>query len=368
MTTHEPVPRLQLSGPGDVAQLVPYLLGFVPQDSLVLLVTRGGRVEVTARADLTDVQPTGQAEHLIDRIWGRFPDADAFLVAYTDSPEQGWGILRRCTEHLPAAADSQSMLISADTWHGEDGTSGPVDRAGSIAAQAVYAGMSVSRSRADLEATFTSPDHSQELDKALSAAAARLPATTDTAKIVARTRSLLGQYLAAANSVEDRPAVIRMPVEDAAQLAMLGRSSAGRDTALLSITRANAERHFEMWRAVVNRVPDSYAEAAAYLAGMAAWVTGDGAAANVALNRSLRIAERAGAEPLAGLLDGLIDHVVPPTAWEQVRAQALTLTHPEVRHAIRGTHAPDWERVTPPPARPTLQRPGEAPPAPGIGI
>ncbi len=368
MTTHEPVPRLQLSSPGDVAQLVPYLVGFVPQESLVLLVTRQGRVEVTARADLADVQPNGEAEHLIDRIWGRFPDADAFMVAYTDQPAQGWGVLRRCRQHLPAGADGQCMLVAGDTWHTEGGAAGVVDRFGPIAVQAAYAGLAASRSRADLEASFASPADSVELDKAVAAASGRLPAVSDTARIVERTHDLISQYRRDDNTAV-RKAVSGIPAEDAAQLALLGLTSAGRDTALLSITRADADSHLELWRAVVNAVPASYAEAATYLAGMAAWVTGDGAVANVALSRSLEIADRTAAEPLAGLLDRLIDQVVPPTAWEQVREQALTLTQPEVRRAIQATlPTPRWENVPPPAVSPTRQRPGEAPPTPGIGI
>ena len=368
MTTHEPVPRFQLASPGDVAQLVPYLLGFDPQDSLVLLVTRQGRVEVTARADLADVQPHGQVEHLIDRIWGRFPDADAFMVAYTDQPAQGWAVLRRGLQHLPSGADGQCMLVASGAWHTQDGATGPVDRFGPIAAEAAYAGLAASRSRADLEASFASPADSVELERAVASASGRLPAVTDTARIVERTQDLICQYRRGDNDEAPKTAP-RIPAEDAAQLALLGLTSAGRDTALLSITGPDAASHLELWRTVVNSVPGPYAEAAAYLAGMAAWVTGDGAAANVALSRSIAIAEGAGVEPMARLLDNLIDQVVPPTAWEQVREHALTLTQPEVRQAIQTTApTPNWESVPPPAARPTRQRPGETPPAPGIGI
>lgn len=368
MTTHEP-PRLRISSPGDVAQLVPYLIGFVPQDSLVLLVTRQGRVEVTARADIADVQPTGQAEHLIDRIWGRFPDADAFMVAYTDNRAHGWDLVERCRRHLPNGTEGHAMLVTGDTWHTEDGASGEVDRFGAVAAQATLAGMVATRSRTDLEATFTSPQHSEELEHAVEVAAAKLPDVADTAGVVKRTRTLIARYVPHDHSAPADHSPSRMPTDDAAQLALLGLNGAGRDTALLSITRADAEQHLELWSAVVRSVPDSYAEAATYLAGMAAWVTGDGAVANVALSRSLAIAEQTGAQALAGLLDGLIDQVVPPTAWEQVRDQALSLTRPEVRQAIQPATTPRWENVPPPTSGPAPVRPHRTqPPAAGIGI
>ena len=95
----------------------------------------------------------------------------------------------------------------------------------------------------------------------------------------------------------------------------------------------------------------------------------DGAVANVALSRSLAIAEQTGAQALAGLLDGLIDQVVPPTAWEQVRDQALSLTRPEVRQAIQPATTPRWENVPPPTSGPAPVRPHRTqPPAAGIGI
>ncbi len=49
------VPALRVSGPADLVQAVPYLLGFHPAQSLVLLGLERGRVVVTARIDLADL-------------------------------------------------------------------------------------------------------------------------------------------------------------------------------------------------------------------------------------------------------------------------------------------------------------------------
>ncbi|MFL6070418.1 MAG: DUF4192 domain-containing protein, partial [Actinomycetes bacterium] len=45
-------PILRASGPADIVQLVPYLLGFHPNDSLVLIAMRGRRIVVSVRNDL----------------------------------------------------------------------------------------------------------------------------------------------------------------------------------------------------------------------------------------------------------------------------------------------------------------------------
>ena len=54
------IPRLQMHHPGEVAELVPYLVGFTPEESLVVIVTRNNRVEVTARVDNGSVTLDGK--------------------------------------------------------------------------------------------------------------------------------------------------------------------------------------------------------------------------------------------------------------------------------------------------------------------
>ena len=83
------VPRMHISEPGDLAQLVPHLIGFRPEESLVVVVTVGERVHLTARVDLTEALPPGGAEDLLDRIWNRFPTAGAYLIAYPNDRPTG---------------------------------------------------------------------------------------------------------------------------------------------------------------------------------------------------------------------------------------------------------------------------------------
>ncbi|MDR1355648.1 MAG: DUF4192 domain-containing protein [Propionibacteriaceae bacterium] len=45
--------NLSLRGPHDACAAIPHLLGFIPTESLVLIVERAGKVEVVARVDLT---------------------------------------------------------------------------------------------------------------------------------------------------------------------------------------------------------------------------------------------------------------------------------------------------------------------------
>jgi hypothetical protein len=57
MNRHDatPAPTLRVRGPGDLLQAVPYLLGFHPHASLVLIGLADGHLVVTVRIDLADL-------------------------------------------------------------------------------------------------------------------------------------------------------------------------------------------------------------------------------------------------------------------------------------------------------------------------
>jgi hypothetical protein len=362
------IPRLQMHHPGEVAELVPYLVGFTPEESLVVIVTRNNRVEVTARVDLGDIQAPGAAEDLLDRIWDRFPDADAFLVAYTEDHPAGWDMLHRADSHLAGHADRQTMLVDHDTWELADGETGTIDHDGQIATQAVSYGLKLRPSRRDLQAAFASAPDSDQLATRIGAVLDTLPRPRDTEAILARTADLIDRNLPDQPANVTQPAQARVPLDDAIALAVLAQNPSAQSLAVLSITRENAPEHLALWRDVVNQVPAYGAEAPLYLAGMAAWVSGDGASAVVALDRSTDLNPDARPTGQVQLLSQLIDQVVPPSAWEYIRDDVLADADPRVRTALHTPAEPEvWETITPKPIRnpDPLDAP---PPAPGIAI
>jgi hypothetical protein len=50
---------LRVRNPGDLIEAIPYLLGFHPRDSLVIVGLAGARVSITARIDLDDLREAG---------------------------------------------------------------------------------------------------------------------------------------------------------------------------------------------------------------------------------------------------------------------------------------------------------------------
>lgn len=360
----QPPPRLRITEPAEVAQIIPYLVGFTPENSLVVSALADGQVQVTARVDLADVQRHGGVEDLLDRIWSRFPGAGAVAVAYTDDHLAGWDVLSRADAWLPYGATA--LLVDADTWHTPDGTSGPVDPSGSAATQAAQYGLQHLPSRADLEARFASPPDSAQLDRQAAEAIDALPQPGDTTGIVQLTARLIDR-----NLPTDESEHTSISVRDAVQLSVLAQHPAARDLALLRIDRDHAGQHLALWQNVVQNSPAYGCDMALFVAGMAAWISGDGASATIALERSLAAEPAAPGRHPARLLEGIIDNVVTPRTWDTLRRDIAEHAHSDVKAALpnpsRATDRQGW----PPAPQPSGQRPDHAPrrpPAPGVTI
>lgn len=344
-------PTFRMTTPGEVAQLVPYLVGFIPEESLVLLVVRDHKLAVTARIDMAEAQQPDVAEDLLDRVWARYPDANAYLIGYTGDQDAAWQLLERCERHLSPSVQTQIMVVDQGTWHGADGESGPIDQFGPLAAQATFHGLQTRTRREDLAADLASGPDSPELAKRAANASTTLPSPQNTEQVIARTQNLLARHLPAPDEPTTRQGtpVRRITFEDAVQLSLLVSRPIGCDVALLSITSEDPARHLKLWRDVINTVPDRYAEVPLYLAGMAAWINGDGATACVALERTEQLIGAPVWTRPAMVLQAVIDQVLPPTEWEALRAQFLEVSDRRVRTAITGTpatHSTTWERVT----------------------
>jgi len=85
MTTNSSAPLARIRDLHDLLGVIPHLLGFHPDESLVIIVLDGAQVQVTARVDLTDVATGGQVEMLMDRLLLRWPSATVWLVGYSAS-------------------------------------------------------------------------------------------------------------------------------------------------------------------------------------------------------------------------------------------------------------------------------------------
>jgi hypothetical protein len=341
MTT-DTQPPIRIASETDLLALVPYTLGFHPEQSLVLLLFSGNR-PFAARFDLpTDAaallpvveELMGTVLHHLAGTGGRGPDGRpvrGVVIAYTDEPLLGEAATARVVDLLEAEgvevlvrfrADGRRWwplglrAVGTDRDEGEQGH--PYDLADHpLTTRGVFEGKVTFRSRDELAASLRPAAAEAGAVTAVAVAHAALgPLPSDEeglrseaawARGTSRRRARRGRVL------RDR------------EVARLLRAVADpdvRDVVWCDWRRAEAERHVRFWCDVVRRCPDSLVAPAAALCGLAAWLDGDGALAWCAVDRCFAGDPQ---HSLGRLVSDLLERAVPPTVWQPVDPRALRL-------------------------------------------
>ncbi|HSV67423.1 MAG TPA: DUF4192 domain-containing protein [Mycobacteriales bacterium] len=307
---------LTLRGPGDLVDVVPYLLGFHPRDSLVVvsLHAAGAQVGVVVRADLAELrdQPelaahlTAQllqagAEEIVVVVFGELADPSAEvllgvlperdLVAEIAAAAAGSGV--RMREALFVASGRWRSYTCAD----EEccpAAGRPVGGATSrLAVAAATVGLVVLPDRAALAATLD-----PEPEDGIGLAAAVVRAEGDLARRVTADRSVEPWRAAAAARVRrsldklTAAGAVSWPSHSAAAKVAVGLTDrAVRDAAWLWMERSRGlcGAVLELWRELARRVPAGYRVAPLFLTGWAAWRDGAGPLARIAVDRALEL-------------------------------------------------------------------------------
>lgn len=307
---------LRLGDGADVASVVPYLLGFHPTESIVVLVCVDGRLEMTARLPLGMADEPLMLDQQIRSMAARVPHAQWILAGYGQDRQQVIAALELVTALVGTEWVLDSLYVGQDRYWSLTCTrpdccpaeGRPYDASTSPAAlQAVVAGLQALDRREDLEQRIRPP-------RGWSARSARR--RVDDAYAIIRQ---LG-YERSAERFEElierglyEPA--DLGVEDLAMMAACAYYSALRDVAFRRLTRANATMHVALWQAVVQATArDDQASPLAMLA-LASWVSGDGAMQVVCMERGEKIAP---GHSLLRLLDDINRSAAPPMIWDQM--------------------------------------------------
>lgn len=251
---------------------VPYLLGFHPSESLVLVFIEAGRVRLTARVDLTDAADPGPLWELLSRAFGRFEDAELLAVAYAGDHD----LADRILGEIECGLDSTSLLAAVVVDDGRWWFSGLPDVPGgsyrpdtsAVAAEAVVNGLAAQRSRAKLTELVTQPASADcgELARLFEDTRSQAGGidTCWADELVLRLTRALGAGAASSHA-------------ELAWLGVLASEPTARDAAARSITCADAREHFELWAAVLRICPTHWRHGPLTILGLAAWVCGEGA-------------------------------------------------------------------------------------------
>ncbi|MER5648984.1 DUF4192 domain-containing protein [Streptosporangium sp. NPDC002524] len=317
-------PRLLLGSTEDVLGAVPYLLGFHPADSLVVIGLTGslsrGRLHLTVRWDLP-LGPGGLGQ--IVPLFGKEGVTQVVVVGY------GAGPLVTPAVDEAVALFRRGGLTVVDALRVEDGRywsygcsrtdccpadGMPYERqAGAVAAEAVLHGLVALPDRQTLE---------RSLDPVTGPAREAIREATGRLTEEMRGR-LAGCHDAdgfAAEFVADGMARVREAVVtyasggrlDEEQAARLGLDLAViriRDEAWALVTDESHDAHLKLWHDLTRRLEPRFVPPVASLLGLVAWRRGDSALAGVALTRAHE------ADPgysMANLLAHAIHHLVPP--------------------------------------------------------
>jgi len=328
-----PQRRVRVGSPLTLLAVVPGLLGFAPADSIVVLGTgqRGAEVQLTLRYDLPPTAAPRAADALAAGVIGILAAqqiAVAAVVCY--GPHSAVSPVAAALRPRAAAADIAltEILRAEDNRYWSyvcanpdccppEGT--PFDVADHPVARAFAAsGRRVLASRQQLAATIAPADDEQ-------AAAVRLAVKMAERQVAARVGRMarighrivrrrlvaaVGQPLVA-DAIAGCRAGDRLAPDAAAWLAIALRELRVRDDAWSRMLPEHNAAHTQLWTDLTRLAPPGYVAAPASLLAFVAWQAGEGALANIALDRALADDKR---YPMARLLRRALDSGAPPSA------------------------------------------------------
>ena len=320
MTLHS-TPVARIRDLHDLLGVIPHLLGFHPAESLVVVVVCDARVQLTARADLGELDFPGHLELLLDRLLLRWPAASVWVVAYSSAESRGWRTLQRASHHLGAVLAGELMCVCGG-WYRVGDPGGPRFRhdptSTPSAASATVHGLQARPDRAQLRRSVRA-----EAGQAFEAQRSWLFAFE-------RAKSMLGHELCTSMAAAVDVGLARpggLARDELVWLGLLATDPNARDRALIAITHENAETSVELWSLVARACPHGLQGHALALLGWSAWVNGDGALQCVCLEELELLGESL---PLQRLLDGLNQQIVPPSYWYELRAELMGAIAPLV--------------------------------------
>jgi hypothetical protein len=321
MTTSD-APLLRLRSAADILAAVPYLLGFHPADSLVVLGLRGVRLVFHARLDLP---PTGAARQDLQAMGGELAGlfttqrvgevilvgfgppgrADAPVKAVCDSMrDAGLGVV----EALRADGGRFWSYRRPQAGSPSSGTPYRVDDS-VIAATATVAGCVAFADRETVVRSLDPPTGAAlEAIRAAGERAAGRVAGLDSVQLRSRGRAVVRAAL------ERYAGSGRLGDDELAWLTVLMAASIPlRDWAWrrLDVDPIGLEPYARMWTDVVRRCDPALVPAPAVLLAYTRWRQGDGVRASVAIDRALS------ADPgyvAARLLGEVLRRAIPPTS------------------------------------------------------
>jgi hypothetical protein len=325
-----------LTSAHDLITAVPFLIGFHPTRSIVLISVKDGAIGLAMRIDLPNSLDSEAIENLAQHFIKEGSDC-ALLVAYMPIEREdgdsllislGAGLIRNgisIQESLVVRDGRYRSIICRDIeCCPEAGALVPVIEESKIAAEHVVAGIPMPYANIS-ELIETLAADAASFDFEWSDEVANYFVADDVEEIgplrrdgVEAMELLLGQYRTGRGAT-DRTLVARL----------IGRMSdvQVRDYALGVHNEESYDLYFTMWRELLRLAPRGFVAPIACIVAAMAYESGDGALAQRALDRAFDDDDH---YPLASLLRRVFNAGWPPESFASMRAEL----HPKVIAAI----------------------------------
>jgi hypothetical protein len=305
--------EVQISDPGEVAAALPHLLGFRPEESVVIVGLggpSGGRVGLTVRADLPPPQHAAPLAAALARGVAT-DDPTAVLVAVVseadDEPDRSGGVdlPHRDLVHAVVVTFADRaipvrdvLLVRRGRWWSYDcpdaccapGAGTPLPGGVStLEVASVATGQVLAQSREELEARITHLDPIDR-DEVREASFAMVTARNARAQEAGWGAVEKAAWTAVETAVRERraeAAVAALRPQALAEIVWGLQHTSLRDRALGLALGDDAAAAEALWTECTRRAPWMLAAAPATLLAVSAWLRGDGAMASVALERAL---------------------------------------------------------------------------------
>ena len=310
---------LKVRRPDELLAIIPYLVGFHPDESIVAVFTRSGRVVLAARIDLPPESAGDELAAQIDYLANRHEASELALVAYSAASLPAHRLLTRLMDRLGRHKLVDVLYVGHGRWWsltcaGDccplNGT--PFDLSSHpVSAAAVFAGLGTRANRQELAAFVSGPPDTElprlrGLAETLLTELEHLDDPSAAARLMA---SLVDTAVSDPGALNERHCLL---------LGLLVTDLRVRDLAWALISPDDAEEHVRLWGAVVAKAPPTRAAARLCLLGLAAWVCGAGALLNCCCER---LAQVDPGYSLGRLLRDISAQALPPSLWQQIEGE-----------------------------------------------
>ena len=319
-----------VTSPTDLLAAVPFLIGYQPSDAIVLMALQDESITMAIRVDFPESITEDEASALARKFEG---SDGALLVFYIpDACDDAEEVIRPLSEALISLDIPlrESLIIVGDRWRSlicSDESCCPIEGSplpelieSRITAEEISRGKPLPyRDLAEMTGSL-----SPRIDEVIVEMISRIPA-------IDYENDPTSQQRDGANSVLDFlhdfkiDRICRDKRLVATVLVRL-KDLQVRDFALGSMDQ-ESDLYFDAWRWLLTKAPAGYIAAPATLLAVAAYERGDGALANVALNKAKADQPN---YSLIELLEQLFRSGKPPTIFAELRAEL----HPKVCAAL----------------------------------